>query len=213
MQSRHRRAPSALQSLGFEEEIIDSSNYFASTLQASLPRPQLPQPNEIKYLENSRRPQITNSSANTQKFSLSQSNSPLNEFCTYDKSSNDLSSKEASESIEVCEKIEFDSVESTEIPMQELSDIVEKIILTRNIKDNKLNTLRKGIKNQLMNLFKIEVSDCDTDRIADSVKCSKETIEGPGSFLNMDDFSLVKFDVSVEKSERKKSKSVKFKDI
>ena len=105
------------------------------------------------------------------------------------------------------------SEESPVHPMKELSDIVDKILITRNGKRSKINTIKQGIKNQLMLMFKTEVSDLDTDRRTDSVKCSEETIEGPGSSFNMDDFSLVKFEASVEKPEKKKSKSVKFKDI
>ncbi|OMJ66083.1 hypothetical protein SteCoe_37201 [Stentor coeruleus] len=111
----------------------------------------------------------------------------------------------------------------------DLNKAVDAIIKAREGFRNKLEMKRKDIKPPVLSIFgqkklifnvncisnqlkycQNEVSDIDTERRVDSVRCSGDTVEGPGSTYHIDDLSLVKFDVSVEKYE-KKTKTVKFK--
>jgi len=112
---------------------------------------------------------------------------------------------------EICEKIEILSDIEPEDPLEELNEAIEAILKSRKLTQGKENNIRKGIKRQLIVVVRGELSDVDTDRRRDNNKCSEDTIEGPGSSFNMDDFSLVKFDASIEHVEKRR-KIVKFKD-
>ena len=212
MQSRHRRAPSAMPSLGFEEEIVEPTRYLAPALQVSLPRFQLPKTNEENNFKNSLKSTTTSCVSQNPQFSHNYSNSLFNELYRND-DSNEGSVKEISECIEVSELVEINSGELSENGMDELTGAMEGIMRIREARNSKEEVVKNNVKSQLMHIFKQEISDLDTDRRKDSVKCSEETIEGPGSSFNMDDFSLVKFEASLDKPEKKKKKTVKFKDI
>lgn len=211
MHSRHRRAPSAMPCLGFEDESPESTNYLTPAMQVSLPRFQLPKPSEENILKNSSKP--TAASYSSQKFSHNYSNSLFSELYHDEEESGNGSVKEISECNEISSLIEMHSDEPSENPLSELKEAMEIIVVARSAKENKLEMVKKSLKAQLSQMFKQEVSDLDTDRRKDSVKCSEDTIEGPGSSFNMEDFSLVKFEVSVDKPEKKKPKKVKFKDL
>ena len=199
-------------SLGFEEEIAEATNYTTPALQASLPRFQPPRPSEENNFKNSLKTTATSYASQNAKFSHNYSNSLFNEVYR-NEDSNEGSVKEISECIEISELVEIHSAEVSENAMEELIEAMESIVSAREAKSSKGYMVKSNIKSQLMQIFGLEISDLDTDRRKDSVKCSQETIEGPGSSFNMDDFSLVKFEASVDKPEKKKNKTVKFKDI
>lgn len=197
MTSRHRRAPSALPNLGYDDQFDSPSDLIPSM---PLSKYQIPSKDSK---------QVTKSSTNG-KFSHNVSTPNLIDYQKLEQSSNESSFK-GSFRQEICEKIEILSDIEPEDPLDELNEAIDSILKARKVKLGKVNSMRKCIKRQLNVVFKGELSDVDTDRRRDNNKCSEDTIEGPGSSFNMDDFSLVKFDASIEHVEKRR-KIVKFKE-
>lgn len=197
MTYRHRRAPSALPNLGLDDQFDPPSDQ----------NPVMPL-SKYQILPKDTKP-VTKSSTNG-KFSHNVSTPSLIDYQKLEQSSNESSFK-GSFRQEICEKIEILSDIEPDNPLDELNEAIDTIIKARKAKQGKENSLRKCVKRQLNVVFKGELSDVDTDRRRDNNKCSEDTIEGPGSSFNMDDFSLVKFDASIEHVEKRR-KIVKFKE-
>lgn len=202
MISRHRRAPSALPSMGLED-LYDSPT---SDFMSSQPLPKFSVPvKDSSLIKQSFKPL-------NGKFSYNTPSSQNSEFFKYDNSSNESSLKGSVQRTEICERIEILSDIEEDDPLEELNQAIAQIVKRRESEKGKLLTLKRLIKTQLENIVKNELSDLDTDRRRDNNKNTEETIEGPGSSFNVDDLSLVKFDASIEHVKRRKPKSVKFRD-
>ena len=208
MQSRHRRAPSAMPTLGFEDEISESLNYFNSTNPVPAQKTQLPLSQEPKNLKNCLK---QGGSSQVPKFSHNYSSS-VAESRSFQSGSNEKLGQKINQCKDLKENKDCDKTDKAENPMNELNHMIEEIISSRNEKSSKLNGMKNTIKNKLMQIIHEEPAEIDTDRRKESIKCSEETVEGPGSSFNMDDISLVKFDISMENSGKKKAKILKFKD-
>ena len=202
MKSRHRRAPSALPSIGLEDLYESPTNDFMS----SQPLPKFSVPvKDSNLIKQTFKPL-------NGKFSYNTPNSQNSEFFKYDNSSNESSLKDSNQRTEIFERIEIISDIEEDDPLEELNHAIAQITKRRESEQGRLAALKKSIKAQLASIAKHELSDVDTDRRRDSNKYTEETIEGPGSSFNVDDLSLVKFDASIEHVKRRKPKSVKFKD-
>ena len=95
----------------------------------------------------------------------------------------------------------------------ELNTAIEEILEKRGKQGDQLNFVRKNIKSKLANLFcQNQITDIDTDRQNDVVRCSGDTVEGPGSSYFIDCVGLAREDRNTDKN-RNKVKAVRFKDI
>ena len=202
MISRHRRAPSALPSIGLEDLYESPTNDFMS----SQPLPKFSAPAKDSSLIKQSFKQLNG------KFSYNIPSSHNSEFLKYDNSSNESSLKGSVQRTEICEKIEILSYIEEDDPLEELNQAIAQIVKRRESEQVSLASLKKYLKTQLEHIVKNDLSDLDTDRRRDSNKNTEETIEGPGSSFNVEDLSLVKFDASIEHVKRRKPKSVKFRD-
>jgi hypothetical protein len=202
MNSRHRRAPSALPLIGLDD-LYESPT---SEYMTSQPLPKFSSSTkDSSLLKQSLKPL-------NGKFSYNTPSGQNNEFFKYDNSSNESSLKGSVQRTEICERIEILSEVENDDPLDELSSAIDLIVRRRENAKNKALINKKSVKAQLGLMFKLELSDVDTDRRRDNNKNTEETIEGPGSSFNVDDLSLVKFDASIEHVKRRKGKTVKFKD-
>lgn len=233
MSAKHRRMPSALPLIGcsaFEEEPAISFN---STITFDPPSIQTIEPQDKKKLKSISKTTTNAGRLEGQKFFHNYSISSNNEHCSFLSSSTENLVKEMTQMNKLNEIHEIAN-KKDKIPEPKISELgkgMTLIIKSREIFQNKLESLRKDIKRELLYVFsrtgqliqtnsslkslvytKIETSDIDTERRVDSVRCSGDTVEGPGSAYHIDDLSLVKFDTSAENYE-KKPKKVKFKGL
>ncbi|OMJ78194.1 hypothetical protein SteCoe_22040 [Stentor coeruleus] len=233
MSSKHRRMPSALPLISrtVSEELPTISLASITGFDPSLTQILNQQDkNNLKPISKT----IPNSVKNQgQKFSHNYNISSNNDQYNFLSNSTENPIKETTQLNKHNENHEnlYKKDKIQEPPISELDKGMNLIIKSREIFQNKLELLRKDIKHQLLYVFsqteqiiqknspsknlmyiKIEASNIDTERRIDSIRCSGDTIEGPGSTYYIDDLSLVKFDISAENYE-KKPKKVKFKGL
>ena len=211
MQSKHRRTPSAIASIGYNLNEDEPAVSFLSN--ASFEPPQIPGfKTKDKDISKIIQKNTTNfDHINNRKFSHNYSISSNNEYCSFLSSSAENLVKEMNQLNELNEEDENSYDEYDDNPCNELIQVVKEIMKNSEAKGLRLKSIRKGIKSKLHTIFcQNENSDIDTERRIDNVRCSGDTIEGPGSTYHYEDISLVKFDASVENYEKKK-KSFMFK--
>ena len=143
------------------------------------------------------------------KFSQNYSLSSNNEFCSFLSSSAENFIKEMNNIQErYKEETSNDELDS----IKELREVVNGIKERRRRAQAKIEDERKEVKSKLWEIFSYKAgSDIDTERRLESLRCSGDTVQGPGSFYRVDDLSLVKFEPSVEYNKKKiRVKSVTF---
>ena len=205
MEKKHRRNPSAKLSFGtnFKEQQLVS---FTSTLNLDPPHfnhhaintPHLQAPHHKNYPP----------SNSPKKFSHNYSLSSNNEFCSFLSSSAENFIKEMNH---IQEKYKEETSNDEFDCITELKEVVNKIKEKKRIALIKIENERKEVKNKLWEIFCFNAnSDIDTERRIESLRCSGDTVQGPGSFYRVDDLSLVKFEPSVEYNKKFRVKSVTF---
>ncbi|OMJ90130.1 hypothetical protein SteCoe_7625 [Stentor coeruleus] len=203
MISRHRRAPSAMPAIGFEEAFdLPTSEIFPVMPIIKMQRPPCTESSNLKTSLKS-----TTTSQNSQglKFSDNCSKGIYNDYCKYSNSSNESSVKSVNQCVEVCEILDNTSDIPDDQPFYDLSEAVETIFKQRMNDESKILALKKSIKKQLAQCFK-------KDREVDKMGESDDTAEGHGYSFNFDYFGLGKFDANAGQQERRRPKIVKFKD-
>lgn len=141
------------------------------------------------------------------KFPHNYSMSSNNEFCSFLSSSGENFINEINK---IQEKHKEKSSKSELDPLNELRKAVNQINEKHQKSRVKIDNERKIVKLELCKVFNFIGSDIDTERRIESLRCSGDTVQGPGSFYRADDPSLVKFEPSVEYKKKLKPKSVKF---
>jgi hypothetical protein len=192
MQSKHRRVPSAMPSQIFEDELDELPNYMPLSIPTSISRIQL-LAKETKAPKNNLSPFISASTNPTSTFS-NYNNFHAHEFCG---SSNTSEKKDpmAKELIEDTIKI-IDFVD--ENPFSDLAEAVDQILKSRNLQLAKIHSNKKNIKKKLKEIFNFAV-----ERRNQEDNGSQGTIEAPSNSFYADDFSLVKFDPSIDQDKKK----------
>lgn len=204
MDPKHRRVPSAMPFSGFapKDEAFIS---FTSTLTFDPPN----------FLTNSTRspyhllsppknPPIFHS---PKKFPNNYCMSSDNEFCSFLSSSGENFIHEINN---IQAKHKEKPLKTGLDPLKELKKVVTQISENKKKARIKVENERKLVKSELCKLFNFIESDIDTERRIESLRCSGDTVQGPGSFYRADDPSLVKFEPSVEYKKKARPKSVKF---
>jgi hypothetical protein len=210
MHSKHRRTPSAMPYQGTNLDYDLTS--FGSNLTFDPPQIQV---FEIKDKDQKISSKISTNLEKLNNLKLFNNYSILsnNDHCSFLSSSTENLIKEMSQLHGINSEKNNSYEEPSDKTSLELTEGMKEVLKARGLETNRLSGLRKDIKSRLLNLFcQNEVSDIDTERRIDSLRCSGDTVQGPGSTFQMDDFSLVKFETSVEKPE-KKTKTVKFKEL
>ncbi|OMJ82314.1 hypothetical protein SteCoe_17029 [Stentor coeruleus] len=229
MSAKHRRTPSAMPLIGYSPFDEEPAISFTSTLTFDPPSFHASDTRDKDNLKTNSKTTTNAGRLSGRKFFHNHSISSNNEYYSFLSSSTENLVKEMNKLHELSEEDEVSCDEGLENPKFDLNKAVNAIIKAREGFMNKLELKRKDIKCQLASIFsqtgqfvnancisnqfkycQNEVSDIDTERRVDSVRCSGDTVEGPGSAYHVDDLSLVKFDTSVENYE-KKTKTVKFK--
>ena len=109
------------------------------------------------------------------------------------------------------DELHYDSFK--ESSAAELNTAIGEILEKREKEGNKLNIARKSVRSKLASIFcQNETTDIDTDRKIDTVRCSGDTVEGPGSSYYVDSISFPRQDRGKDKN-RNKVKAVRFKDV
>lgn len=203
MISRHRRAPSAMPTLGIEEVFDLPTSEIFPTLPIN--KIQRPPSTESSNFKTSLKSTTTSQNSQGLKFSDNYSKGIYNDYCKYNNNSNESSVKSVNQCIEVCEILDDMSDQPEDQPFYDLSEAVETILKQRMSDKNRILALKKGVKKQLAQCFR---KDSEVGKMGES----DDMAEGPGCSFNIDYFGLAKFDASAGKQERRRPKIVKFKD-
>lgn len=200
MHSRHHRTASTMLPLNLvyadEEEIVS----FTSNLTFDPP--------EIKDFGmskcNSKKKSKTTTNADrsaSRKFFQNYSNSSYNEHCSFLSSSTENLVKEMNLLQNCYEKNDVSLERIAKESICELGEAVLKILKNRKSIEIRANFARNSMKCKLISMFCInEISDFDTERKIDIIRCSGDTVEGPGSRYQMEGCNF-------EKTSRKNSKN------
>ncbi|OMJ69122.1 hypothetical protein SteCoe_33244 [Stentor coeruleus] len=221
MSAKHRRTPSAMPFCGYSALDDEPDKPLASTLAFD---PPLMHTFAIdkNYIKN---PSKTTTNANKhscQNFFHNNMIVSNNDHYSFLSSSTENLVKEMNQLHDIDDYNNTSNTEAKEKLFFELSGVVKEIMKSREIFQVDLNNVRKNVKDKLLrifgqtqatymfNMYKSpfydclnEVSDRDTERRVDSIRHSGDTVEAPGSSYHIDDLSLVKFDTSVENSEKR----------
>lgn len=221
MSAKHRRTPSAMPFCGYSALDDEPDKLFASTLAFDPPSIHTFAIQDKNCFKNTSKTTTNANKHSCQKFFHNNMIASNNEHCSFLSSSTENLVKEMNQLHEI-DDYKTSNAETKEKLTFELSGVIKQIIKNREIFRAGLDVARKDIKNKLLrifyqtqakyvfNMYKSpfydclnEVSDRDTERRVDSIRHSGDTVEAPGSSYHIDDLSLVKFDTSVENSEKR----------
>ncbi|OMJ79878.1 hypothetical protein SteCoe_20024 [Stentor coeruleus] len=171
MQSRHRRVPSAMPSLGFEDIFEDHQTDHLQKL--PIPKSLKPPVTDPANIKSSLKSTTTSQNSQLPKFSQNYpkqiySNSYKNSF-----SSNESSLKSVKQGIDLSENSDAIIEESKEESMNKFAEAIEIIMKQRIGKKNKLIAVRKTIKGQLVQFVKNNSSEANTGETRRIVKWAK----------------------------------------
>lgn len=171
MQSRHRRAPSAMPSLGFEDIFEDRQ----TDLLPSLPIPKTKKPpiTDSSNFKSSLKSTTTSQNSQLPKFSQNYSKQIYSDSYKNNFSSNESSLKSVKQGIDLSENSDAILEESKEESMHEFAEAIEVIMKQRIGKKNKLMAVRKTVKGQLAQFVKNNASETNTGEMRRIAKWSK----------------------------------------
>ena len=198
MQSSHRRTPSAMPYLTKNLNIDDPESPLPSTLVFNSPQIPKPSKKDKNYLKPDFKAPKPENYFNS-KFLHNHSISYNSPFCSFLSSSTENLVEEMNNIQKLNGKNNNFKANCIEVMNIELRKSMENVLETIKEKHNLLDLKRKNIKAKLFDIFCLsESSDIDTERRIYNLRFSKETVKGPGSTFQADDFSLVKFDPSID---------------
>ncbi|OMJ80646.1 hypothetical protein SteCoe_19082 [Stentor coeruleus] len=222
MSGKSRRTPSAIPFCGYSALEDDADKLFPSTLAFDPPSIHTFIIQDKNYFKNTSKTTTNANKHSCQKFFHNNMIVSNNEPCSFLSSSTENLVKEMNQLHEIDDYNNSSNAETKEKLSFDLSGVIKKIMKSREIFQVGLDNARKNVKDKLLRIFGKnqkknvfnaykspfydclnEVSDRDTERRVDSIRHSGDTVEAPGSSYHIDDMSLVKFDTSVENSEKR----------
>ncbi|OMJ92842.1 hypothetical protein SteCoe_4290 [Stentor coeruleus] len=153
MSAKHRRTPSAMPANGFFAFDEDPGIPFPSTLNFSPPAIHTFEVCDKEYFKLPSKTTTNTDLKFPQNFSYNSSTSSNNDLCSFKSDSSENILQNIDQLHEFNEENETSHDESKENPIIELKIVIKEIIKTRKMLMDRLDTIRKDIKEQLGHIF------------------------------------------------------------